>query len=528
MNYKNWSTKVIVIVVIISTMAPSIVFATGLPTIDGANLGQNIMKYVKDIAQWVQGEAFKVLRDVAVKQIVDGMTNDIIDSIEGGGQPRFIQNYSEFLNESGDIAFNSVNESLKSTGLDLCAPFRPQLSLYLETTYRNRNTNVLKCRFEDFKENIKNTENFITEGGWVTYDQMFVPSNNYFGQTLLLDLAYQGKLASEKESRQAEIAASKGFTGVRKCIDPADWKEGATKIEPEWDDEKMTYVEKEVQVECKKWETVTPGSIVAESATEGILKDFAYAENVQSIISALVNTAIKKVFNEAKGLVFGKSTTPGGSTYSYSGGADQVKEQKETLSDLKDKYESVRIYFGELAVMATKELGLVDQARSWCYANAKSYDIKNFPDSFGGVVYKDESDMKAEVYLGVNTTNGKDPLKDYFSKIITETTKGIDEIRVNVSEINSVLNSASSTDTSDLIVKSGKVQSAYSKFNEKYTYARDVLIAEGSVGPGTSSFRKPPTGLVLQNLYSALSLPDYGVASPAIHDGGLFFYCGKR
>jgi hypothetical protein len=368
---------------------------------------ESILQFAETAAKWLAEEAFVVLRDAVVKRIVDDMTDQIIYSIENGGTPLFLQNPGEYLNKAGDITFNEFNNILTSQqGIDLCAPFQPQLTLYFYKTLGSgnqyyRNAGVNRCNFSDFKANIQNTESFIQRGGWVGIQQAFLPSNNLLGATLALESAYYGRVASLRFDREKEADLGKGFLSVKKCnawespltgesVNADQLRADATQACIA-DNASFSCVDDLIaDANCVKEETVTPGNVIADSATKGVLKDFEYASNVQSIVSALVNVFIKNVFDKGKGLIFA-STSRGGSSLASNtqnnegvGGTtldDKWKLAQRTLNDIDYNYYRAEQYLSDpqngLIPLAQGGRKAAIQAIYNCYMGAAkfSYDI---------------------------------------------------------------------------------------------------------------------------------------------------------
>lgn len=318
MKFYSWlRNKWIVIFIFVCVMGGVCTFAVpraqaflgiGDIVFDPAALAQMVADIATNIARWVAEDLWKVLRDQAVKRIVDNMTDDIINSINNGGQPLFVSDFGAFLGQAGDLAFDEFNNYLTdSAGVSLCAPFKTELQTFFNKTISiggspsgsYRFGFPARCTFERFQQNIENPSGFIQNGGWSGLQQLFLPQNNTIGASISLESAYYTKIAQDQLKKTQEYLAGSGFLAVKKCIDPG----------PDTPD-----------ADCNAFETVTPGDVVAQSATKATLKDFEYAANVQSIVSALVNSFIKNIFSKGKGLIYG-GTTRGGygttdSTYS--------------------------------------------------------------------------------------------------------------------------------------------------------------------------------------------------------------------
>lgn len=353
-----------------------VVSATGLPVIDMSAIGTAILNMLKEVARWAIEDALKAVRDTVVKRIVDDLTDQIIDSIENGGKPLFVQDPLGALQREGDIAFDTFNTYFGSqTGVDLCSPFQAQLQIYFQTTYQKQAKYGVpaRCTYEQFQQAIRQS-NPIERGGWITFQQAFVPSNNFFGASLLVDQAYMSEVSKKVDQTFNAMNRNLGFGDVKKCTrwhnpfseqpissTEADYYAkiialGDGNFTGPLTQDQLQRIENAKNGLCDRWETVTPGSIVAEAATKGVLKDFEYAANVQSVISALINSVLSKVFKsdsgQTSGLLSGHSSVMGSSLdySSYTGEtfAEKLDAAKRSLNDIKLSYFDMNNYLGEV------------------------------------------------------------------------------------------------------------------------------------------------------------------------------------
>ncbi len=323
MNYRK-TLAVLLLIILLLASTPVFPVRQAHAWVDVAALAQRLVLFLQNVLQWVREEMLAALRDMVVKRMVDKLTDDVVKSIQNQGRPLQVTDWKGYLREAGDITFGAFNEYLKTEGLNLCAPFAYQLRYTF--VYRLTQTGFYglptSCRFEDFKRNIQYTKDFVERGGWLVYDQAFMPETNYFMMSLVLEDAYNREATRKKQERTNEARSASGFLNVKECVDTKlqeQVESYCSQIQGTPDDptgaaaraqcvrERMAEVEGAM---CEKWNTLTPGDAVAKAVTSGIEGDFQYLENVQSVISALVNVFFTKVFDAAKGGLLGS----GGST----------------------------------------------------------------------------------------------------------------------------------------------------------------------------------------------------------------------
>ena len=151
--------------------------------IDPTHIAETIEQTLKELARWAEEDMMKVLRDQIVKIMVDRLTDDIVRSIYNEGDPYYVRDWKSYLGEAGDIVFNDLNKKLKGVteGVNLCSPFMPNIKVNLRGRLNYGYGRLpLECTFQDFKNNLKNSGHFIESGGWISYDEMLIPSNNYW------------------------------------------------------------------------------------------------------------------------------------------------------------------------------------------------------------------------------------------------------------------------------------------------------------------------------------------------------------
>jgi|GEM_PF-4155676 len=327
-------------------VAPVLQTNAVLPVVDHINLWTRIANFAKTVANWLKTEHLKVLRDQIVKMMVNRITDDIVRSIANDGDPQYIQNWKSYLGEAADVAFNNLNDKLKTVGANLCAPFAPQIQAALRYRLNYPYGRIpVECSFNEFKQNLAYSQDFLERGGWLVYDQMLIPSNNYYGLSILASDEYYNNLQKEKTARQNEALASSGFLSNKKCKDEKAIEAAKKTCKGEADEK--TCQETALKTTCQDWQIITPGDTVAQTVTSALNLKGQYVTNVQSIISALTNVLLQKVLDKAAGGLLG-AVGNSGKTYTVD---KNTKEQidnvnKAQLDPIKKKYQETIDYVG--------------------------------------------------------------------------------------------------------------------------------------------------------------------------------------
>ncbi|MBP6855717.1 MAG: hypothetical protein KBC26_01960 [Candidatus Pacebacteria bacterium] len=309
---------------------------TGVPVNDFEHQMVTTKQTVQDQVIDRKNDKWKMVRDLMVRRIVDLMTEEIINWINGGGKPKFVGDWKAFLNDAGNIAFDSLNEYLKTEGLNLCAPFSQQLRVRLIAMYKYYNVRgnnmPVTCRFEDFRQNLENTKDFLRRGDWLTYDAMFSPEVNPYWISLRLEGQFLTKASAEKEARQNESTSAGGFLAPKKCL---------------------KYTNDDQSKECEKWNIMAPASVVANAANKIVDGKFDFTSNIQSIYAAVINALIDRLVSYFQD---GFSSTGSGD----SGDGDEIIAQynQEQVDNMIAEYQQFIDYFDPVAQKYNEALTL--------------------------------------------------------------------------------------------------------------------------------------------------------------------------
>ena len=233
---------------------------------------------------------------------MDYIVDQTITWIQGGGEPKFINNWDGFLKDAKGLAIDSV---IKEVGLaPLCSPFKLQVQLSLLPVQRFPQR--ITCTLDDIVENIEDFYADFENGGWIAYNKAWEPQNNYFGMIIMAQDEMMIRSEAKVTASQNEARASGGFLGVKRCLsttaDKSKWI-GECIDSPGWVDESTAFRicsanAESANIPCGKEEIITPGTAVGQAVGSAITSDPVWAANIQSWTSALVNALINKYIEE--------------------------------------------------------------------------------------------------------------------------------------------------------------------------------------------------------------------------------------
>ncbi|MBU1137334.1 hypothetical protein KKD72_03150 [Patescibacteria group bacterium] len=170
--------------------------------------------------QWMKSEsilaqATRIAAQVALYQILNMLTNQIIEWIQGGGEPKFITDWGGFLQDAADKAGGKFVSDYLGMGW-LCESFDLDIKIALldVPTFEDR----VKCTLSDMVANISDFANDFNNGGWTGWLSLTEPQNNFYSDYFI---AKNEKLKSEAEALQAaiqETSVGSGFLSPKVCV----------------------------------------------------------------------------------------------------------------------------------------------------------------------------------------------------------------------------------------------------------------------------------------------------------------------
>ncbi|MEZ4156630.1 MAG: hypothetical protein R3B52_01450 [Candidatus Paceibacterota bacterium] len=264
-------------------------FISSLPSIDGSIAtiaAATTAETTQQSFEWAQSFILETLK----KRLLDMMVDDIIQWINGGDEPRFVTDWSAFLD---DIASQAVGDLAQEIGLGfLCSPFSAQLRIALAP--ESRFQNQARCTLDDIVGNIENFYADFENGSWVAYQAAWEPQNNIFGSYILLEEEKHRRISAAQFTALEDARAGDGFIGTKSCQE-----EGGTG--PDIDGDGIPG-----DVKCT---ITTPGSVVGDLVKDAVGIDFDFIVNADqlseyagAIANALFNRLVRTGVEGLRGL----------------------------------------------------------------------------------------------------------------------------------------------------------------------------------------------------------------------------------
>jgi len=370
------------------------------------DLDMDIPQFVEDILETI----LKTIVETLKQRLLDTMTNQIIEWISGGGEPRFVSDFGGTLDDAFQAA---VGDTVIELGYsELCySPMQFKLKMQLtQPVFRNQ----VSCTLDDVVGNIAAFKDNFTNGGWIAYQETLKPQNNPAGLELLTQQEFLRRVSDKENVARYEATIGGGFLGQKSCVEwvattdiggiTAPAGSGLASIPPSfnqgdsisvgdsnWNSEFYTktpyfgieYVGKTDtpgtgEWKCANSQTVTPGKVAADSITKMMIdtpiERIVSAEELSQYLGAIINAGINRLFKEG-----GEALSRGLAKMTKTTG-------EETCEDFEDEGLKAACYNSKAASNAKKAA----DEKGWDRLERKSKkeaeffeDVRNIPGADG-------------------------------------------------------------------------------------------------------------------------------------------------
>jgi len=290
-------------------------------------------KLARDIWEWAQ----KTIKSIIRNQIIHYAVQQVINWIQGGGKPKFVNDWKKVLTDAGDNAAGTV---IEKTIPQLCSEFGPLVRVYLLPKQRldSQYSNGIpqsKCTLSEVVSNIKDFYNSFENGGWIAYSRMLRPEGTFLGSVIQLQDEILLAKSTEEKATENETQSGGGFLSTKVCTDPTQGNirdlepdvVGPPKPPPynESDaraaigfgiaegflDPTLEYVPDSLNKDtgdfeaCEKssWKVTTPGGSIAANLNKAMgssIDNLISSEDVASLMAAFIDSALNKLLMAGK------------------------------------------------------------------------------------------------------------------------------------------------------------------------------------------------------------------------------------
>ncbi|MFN4181283.1 MAG: hypothetical protein ACK4FA_01115 [Candidatus Paceibacteria bacterium] len=293
---------------------------------------EDTLSAVKETQKSVQSidendTCLKSIGRMVVKMMLQKITLSTVQWIQTGahGGPAFVQNTGKFFRDiakeevlqfglelnfgadcqavwSGDILGTSGSTNIDSTS-DCVSPYAKSWFKSQAQAFNKKFTDNARYSLNELIA--ETTPQYtgasfhadFSAGGWNAWNALTsVPANNPVGFGLLAEAELSARLAGTQKSTaeqiQESLEQSNGFLGDYRCADP----EGTTK-----DQHRAALESGQTDLVCRRWEYVTPGKMIADSATKIVNyqdNNLLKAEDLNDAVAAIIDALIARFSND--------------------------------------------------------------------------------------------------------------------------------------------------------------------------------------------------------------------------------------
>jgi len=249
----------------------------------------------RKVVKEVKLSAWKIGLATFRKTLTDKIVNDIVVWIQGGGKPKFVSDWKSYLKEAGDRGGAAVLNELIGDDLmgALCEPnWAIQLNLILRAPQTFKQESM--CTLSDIGANYTDFMEDFHKGGLAALIKITESQNNPYGLFIQVKNKQLEAATKAEEAASARASSGAGFLGDRVCKQQTCI--GGETFTGTWKEEELSW-----DCECDKWETRSPGKIVADTLGFSVRKDMEWLisnEEWESYVIAITDALIKRMVTE--------------------------------------------------------------------------------------------------------------------------------------------------------------------------------------------------------------------------------------
>ena len=296
---------------------------------------EGVVGWLTDISFKSLDLALKAALEALKKRLLDQITDKIVQWIQGGGKPKFVEDFKGVLEDATQATIGDV---AREVGLaELCSPFK--LSVRVGIQEPPPFSQRVSCTLDDIVGNVSDFIGDFRKGGWIGYNEIWQPQNNIYGLWLMTNEEVAKRTEKKEEASRQEVQAGRGFISVKKCAEWTLYAQNADSTNVEELDRKATeefpdpkpydpstppeipaYANDPTRYYNPEWKctserVTTPGTAIAEGIERSLYADIDYLTNTTDLtayVGAILDAAINRLIREGvKGV---QSMLPSGST----------------------------------------------------------------------------------------------------------------------------------------------------------------------------------------------------------------------
>ncbi len=163
-------------------------------------------------------ELLKTTTETIKRSLLYQLSNQITQWIVNDEKPQFVKDPGQFLADTAQLA---VDRTISRIAPRLCTPFQLSITAQIPTANRQANPfyEELTCTLDQVTGNIEAFYNDFRNGGWIAYQEMWKPQNNYYGASMMVQEELAQQQAAATQLAQEDLQRGSGFPSQTQCVE---------------------------------------------------------------------------------------------------------------------------------------------------------------------------------------------------------------------------------------------------------------------------------------------------------------------
>jgi len=274
----------------------------------------------KTTAMALKQNCFDVIAKAAAQVILRQITSQTVAWVNSGfkGAPFYLQNQNSYFKSLGDEQFDSyLITLLKSNN-----PYSRDTARSLVQNYTGINRQGFTLD-QDIGPNWQDFGNDFSVGGWDGFlSATQNDENNPLGTEFVATDSASKKIETKKEEQKQELANNRGFLSFQKCVGPSNYRELPNNLDrrelvqtasgdPTDPDVASAKSILSQYPECTRWETQTPGTVIADKLTKSVNTtedQLISAKDLNESLTSVFTALVTQLFNKGVSSLAGNNT----------------------------------------------------------------------------------------------------------------------------------------------------------------------------------------------------------------------------
>ncbi len=276
---------------------------------------EGVVGWIWNVAEVALNTFLESTLEALKKRLLDQITDQIVNWIQNGQEPRFLSDFSGFIADTAQVTAGDV---ARDVGLgDLCTGISPtRIKIQLEQPYFSER---VSCTLDQIVGNVERFGQSFANGGWIGYQELLKPQNNRYGVELLVQGELEKRAGLTGEANKLEVQTGQGFKSTKECL---EWTlyfnvNGKTEVRGQLhqndegfspDPSKPPAVAEGGEATNQQWKctedrATTPGTVIAKGLEKALYSNIDFlvnssGANISTYLGAILDAAINRVIKE--------------------------------------------------------------------------------------------------------------------------------------------------------------------------------------------------------------------------------------